>query len=178
MSGFKSDMERDAWSKVEALAEFHWSDLEAAGVVRDTAQSFVRRWEASGRIRCIRKDQHRKIYVNAERAIPVVPSVDHKPTPEGNMWRAMRRMAQFTPVDLAAQSNAGGVEVSIDKARRYCRDMLKAGYLKVRETAIPGRREARYQLIRNTGPQPPRRAKRTGVEDPNTGDFVVDGGRS
>jgi hypothetical protein len=103
----------------------------------------------------VRKDGHRKIYVNAARTIPVVPPSQDGRTPEGNMWRTMRRMPNFTPIDLVAHSNAGGVEVSIEKARTYCRLLLQAGYLRVRETAIHGQRPARYQLVRNTGPKAP-----------------------
>ncbi|MEQ5870220.1 hypothetical protein J4E08_09950 [Sagittula sp. NFXS13] len=172
MKEFRSAMERDAWSKVEGLAELHWSDLAAKGVHAETAQQFIRRWEAAGRIRQIRKDGHRKIYVNTERAIPVAPPVKGDPTPEGNMWRTMRRPGNFTPVDLVAMSNANGVEVTLDKARAYCRTLLEAGYLRVRETAIPGKRQPRYQLIRNTGPCAPVVKRLNGVEDPNEGTFA------
>lgn len=171
MSDFRSPMERDAWAKVEGLPEFHWSDLAAKGIHEDTAQKFIRRWEQAGRIRQHRKDGHRKIYVNVDRAIPVTPPVKDDPTPEGNMWRTMRRIPNFTPIDLVAHSNAGGVEVSIDRARAYCRSLLEAGYLRVRETAIPGRRQPRYQLIRNTGPAAPVMRRLSGLEDPNDGTF-------
>ncbi|MBY6117450.1 hypothetical protein KUW09_24895 [Mameliella alba] len=169
---FRSPMERSAWNKVKDLAEFHWTDLERFGVVKSSAEMFIRRWEKTGRVRVIRKEQHRKIYVNVEKAIPVVPPLKGDPTPEGNMWRAMRRMPNFTPLDLAAHANAGGVEVSVEKARSYCRSLLAAGYLKVRETAIPGRRQPRYQLIRNTGPQAPVVRRINGVMDPNEGEFL------
>lgn len=178
MSEFRSTMEREAWAKVEGLAEFHWSDLAAKGVNNDTAQTFITRWAKEGRIRVSRKDGHRKIYVNTDRAIPVVPPVKSDPTPEGNMWRAMRRLPNFTPTDLAAHANAGGVEVTVDRARAYCRSLMDAGYLKVRETAIPGKRQARYQLIRNTGPQAPVVRRVSGVEDPNEAQFYPLGGRA
>ncbi|BBU57422.1 hypothetical protein [Mameliella alba] len=176
---FRSPMERDAWRKVEGLAEFHWKDLEEMNMCAETAQKFMRRWARLGWIRVSRKDGHRKIYVNAARAIPVVPAVKADPTPEGNMWRAMRRMPNFTPTDLAAHANAGGVEVTVEKARSYCRSLLAAGYLKVRETAIPGRRQPRYQLIRNTGPQAPVVRRVKGLMDPNEGEFQpLNGGTS
>ncbi|AWI83043.1 hypothetical protein CEW88_04820 [Alloyangia pacifica] len=173
---FRSDMEKHAWGMVESLPEFHWTDLTAKGIAQHTAQAFVRRWQQTGRIRLSRRDeQQRKLFVSAARAIPVLPpraATDRQATPEGNMWRTMRRLVTFTPTDLAAHSNAGGVEVTLDKARAYCRQMLSADYLKVRETAIPGRREPRYRLIRDTGPLAPRTRQLTGIFDPNDNRFM------
>ncbi|ALF02080.1 MULTISPECIES: hypothetical protein [Salipiger] len=173
---FRSKMEKTAWGIVKDLDEIHWSDLAAKGIAETTAKTFLLRWEREGRIRVSHRDkQNRKIFVHAARVTPVdhsSPVEGQTPTPEGNMWRAMRRLGSFTPTDLAAHSNAGGVEVSIEKARAYCRQLLGAQYLKVRVTAIPGKREARYSLIRDTGPLPPRTTRMTGVLDPNEQSFV------
>ncbi|WP_425099167.1 hypothetical protein [Tropicibacter sp. S64] len=168
---FRSAMEKAAWDKVSGLAEFHWSDLAAKGVAASTAETFIRRWHDAGLVREVRKEGHRKLYTNAQSAIPVTPQRRAGATAEGNMWRSMRKLPNFTPIDLVAHSNAGGVEVSMEKARRYCRDLLQAGYLRVIETAIPRQREARYRLIRDTGPVAPKRTKLTGIDDPNTGEF-------
>ncbi|MBR9841185.1 MAG: hypothetical protein GYB50_25380 [Rhodobacteraceae bacterium] len=173
---FRSDMEKSAWEIVKDLPEMHWSDLAAKGIAHSSAHTFMQRWERAGRIRMHRRDeQNRKLFVATDRAIPVIPPspvAGQVPTQEGNMWRAMRRLGHFSPTDVAAHSNAGGVEVTIDKARGYCRQLLGAGYLKVRRTAIPGRREAKYQLIRDSGPLPPRPARVRGVLDPNDKTFM------
>lgn len=175
MKPFRSDMERQAWGRVSGLSEFHWSDLADLGVHENTAQKFVRRWERDGRVKCIRKDMHRKIYRNADidAQVPPMPApAEGHATPEGNMWRAMRQLRQFSPTDIAAHANAGGVEVSVEKARAYCRLLLGSGHLKVRQTAIPGRREAIYQLIEDSGPRPPKPVRMAGILDPNTGAFA------
>jgi hypothetical protein len=173
MTGFRSEMERMAWDRVKGLTEFHWSDLAAVGVHDDTAQSYLRRWERAGRVTCIRKDMHRKIYRNCELQVVVDPEpMEAEATPEGNMWRAMRRAGTFSPIDVASRSNVGGVEVSVEKARAYCRQLLGSGHLKVRQTAIPGRREAIYQLIEDSGPFPPKPVRLAGILDPNTGAFA------
>jgi len=175
MKPFRSAMERQAWDRVRGLREFHWSDLANLGVHENTARQFVRRWELDGRVRCIRKDMHRKIYRNAdldEQEPSVTAPAGGHATPEGNMWRAMRRLVQFGPTDVAAHANAGGVEVSVEKARAYCRQLLGSGHLKVRQTAIPGRREAIYQLIDDTGPRPPKPVRVAGILDQNTGSFI------
>ncbi|MGR3481658.1 hypothetical protein [Salipiger marinus] len=173
---FRSEMEKHAWGLVKGLAEIHWTDLADKGIAERTAKKFLQRWERNGRIRFSRRDdQHRKFFVDVEKAIPVIAPAspgDQAASPEGNMWRAMRRLGAFTPTDVAAHSNAGGVEVSLDKARAYCRQLLGAEYLRVRVTAIPGRRDARYQLIRDTGPLPPRSTLVRGVLDPNEQSFV------
>ena len=90
---------------------------------------------------------------------------------EGNMWRAMRRLPSFTPTDIATHANAGGVEVTVLKARYYCQRLLEAEYLRVRQTAIPGQREAVYSLVSNTGPRAPKTARIQGLLDPNTSSF-------
>jgi len=172
MKGFRSELEQLTWKRVKDLSEFHWSDIAATGVHDDTAQKYVRRWERAGRIICIRKDMHRKVYRNAD----IGPVSDPHPisaeaTPEGNMWRAMRQLRQFSPIDVAAHANAGGIEVTVEKARSYCRQLLASRHLKVRQTAIPGRREALYQIVEDTGPRPPRAVRLAGILDPNTGDF-------
>ncbi|KGM86731.1 hypothetical protein rosmuc_03024 [Roseovarius mucosus DSM 17069] len=174
MKPFRSTMERHAWDRVKGMQEFHWSDLATLGVHGDTAQKFVRRWERAGLVKCIRKDMHRKIFRSVEldaANLTALEAPDGVPTPEGNMWRAMRRLVQFGPTDLAAHANAGGVEVTVEKARAYCRQLLGSGHLKVRQTAIIGRREAIYQLIDDSGPFPPKAVRLAGILDPNTGAF-------
>lgn len=106
MQDFRSEMEKHAWGVVEGMAEFHWADLAAKGFAESTAKDFMLRWQRNGRIRLSRRDaQQRKLFVNAARAIPVIPPramVDRVATPEGNMWRTMRQLRSFTPTDLPA----------------------------------------------------------------------------
>lgn len=63
-------------------------------------------------------------------------------------------------------------EIGIKDARAYCSALLKSGHLKVVRKSVPGKREAMYRLIRNTGPQPPRERRVTGIWDENLGRYL------
>lgn len=171
-TGFRSAMEKDAWDKVKDLPEFRWPDLERAGFVEATAKDFVRRWVKAGRVREMRKADLLKYYVNAERPVeaPVLPAETR--SAEDAMWTIMRRAKVFTPTDIAAHVNAAGFEVTVERARGYCRQLLGAGYLKVRQKAVSGKREAAYQLVNDTGLSAPRPTRVTGLLDQNTGTFI------
>ena len=54
-----------------------------------------------------------------------------------------------------------------EDARAYCRTLLEAGYLRVVQQAIPGKREAIYRLKNATGPKAPRKRRITCIIDPN-----------
>ena len=161
------------WEQARILPEFHASDLCRFGITEKTARDYINRWERLGRIRLVRRDEkNRRYFSPSDRPLPAPEPVSGDATPEGNMWRSMRRLAQFSPVDVAAHANAGGVDVTIDKARAYCRHLLASGHLRVRQTAIPGVREPLYQLIDDTGPRAPHPMRVTGLFDPNTRRFV------
>lgn len=169
---FRSDVEKAAWNKVADLDQFRWEDLRAAGVADNTAKTFVRRWESTGRTVLVGKEDHRKIYRNAEKRVePVAPNSADR-TPSGNMWIAMRRLKSFSAIDVAAHANAGGIKVSVQQAHSYLRLLQTVGYLRVVQTAIPGKRQAIYRLINDTGRQAPVSRRVSGVIDPNTGDFL------
>lgn len=89
-----------------------------------------------------------------------------------NIWRSMRMMAEFSPLDLAAHSSTDTVEVSEATVRSYCTHLLRAGYLRVLVKAVPGKRQARYRLIKNTGPLPPKIQRVKQVFDPNLNQVV------
>jgi hypothetical protein len=176
-----SDLFEAIWAEVRDLPEFDWADVAKRGCGTDTAKRYIRLWLKDGRIRVSRLGVNNKRYYSPSHLPPAGPQpVSADASPEGNMWRAMRSPGLrhgFTPTDLACHANAGGVEVSVEKARAYCRRLLGSGHLKVRQTAIPGRREAIYQLIEDSGPRPPKPVRLAGILDPNTGEFTpVKGG--
>ncbi|PIE15909.1 MAG: hypothetical protein CSA68_04730 [Rhodobacterales bacterium] len=84
-----------------------------------------------------------------------------------NMWRSMRMMKQFTPRDIALHSTTDTVSVTEDTAKSYCSMLLKAQYLRVIQKAVPGKRQATYKFVRNTGPLPPQIQRVKQVFDPN-----------
>lgn len=162
-----------ALQKVKEAGEFRVEDLmQIAGLPLGTARTYVKRWQETGDIVLTRKEANTRFYISAEKRYALVDGAEAEQTPEGNMWRAMRQYRQFSPLDICTVSNAGGVEVTIEKARSYCRALMEAGYLKVLDRAVPGRREALYRLVANTGPTAPITRRVTGVWDPNTRAFV------
>lgn len=84
-----------------------------------------------------------------------------------NMWRSMRMLGQFTPRDLAMHSTTDTVSVSDETAKSYCTMLLKAKYLRVLRKASPGKTQAVYKFVRNTGPMPPQIQRVKQVFDPN-----------
>ncbi len=174
MTVFRSDMEASVWRSAKALKQIHWSDLLAFGVVRSSAKTFVNRWAEAGLLTRIETDDHRKVYVHADAsdADKPVAKPSYDASAEGNMWRSMRGLREFTATDIAAHSNAGGVAVTVAKARMYCRLLVQSQHLTVRQTAIRGKREARFRLVNNTGPVAPKPRTVKGVFDANTADFV------
>lgn len=169
---FRSDMERNAWAKVRALPEFDQTAMIRMGVSRNAAGTFTRRWIQAGYTRVLRKDGHRIIYVNA--ALPVAPDAAARvaDTAEGAMWTVIRRRGAFVPSDIVLTVQASGREITERAVKTYCRALTTAGFLRVRQTAVPGKREAAFQLINDTGPLAPRVASVRGVVDANTKTFT------
>jgi hypothetical protein len=168
-----SDLFDAMWAQVRDLPEFDWAELSNRGCSAETARRYIRHWLKDGRVRVSRLGPNNKHYYSPAHLPPARPlPVSSEASPEGNMWRAMRHLRQFSPTDIAAHANAGGVEVTVEKARAYCRQLIGSGHLKARQTAVPGRREAIYQLIDDSGPRPPRPVRLAGILDPNTGAFA------
>jgi len=171
-AAFRSDMEAAIWKRAQSLQRVHWTNLVELGVARTTAKIFVRRWAQAGLLTRIDTGDHRKVYAFADQGPQpeFVPEYDE--SAEGNMWRSMRGLRQFSATDIAAHSNAGGVQIPVQKARAYCRLLLQSGHLRVQSSAVPGKREPRYRLVNNTGPVAPKPRQIKGVFDANTADFT------
>ena len=168
-----SEVQEAAWAHVQTLGEFTVPDLSRYGISSGTARKYCRRWHREGRIRITdRMVDRARVYAVIENPVLDRNGLPTKPSIEGNMWRSMRQLAEFSPTDIAAHSNVGIVSVDLKTAQAYCRDLLKAGYLHVRRKARPGARQAIYRLIRDTGPAAPARRRVSGVYDPNTEEFI------
>jgi len=87
------------------------------------------------------------------------------------LWRAARRLRDFTPTDLKAHCSAE-LKVETEEASDYCQILLRADYLAVIRKAAPGIHEARYRLLINNGPAPPQEKRVRAVWDPNLGEYV------
>ena len=166
-----SDRQRDIWSKLKSREEFSVAQIAELGVSEDTARRYVRKWLSKRAIKIHRMERRTTFYAAVRE-----PKLDGNgkpiiPTPEGNMWRTMRQLVQFSPTDIASHSSLGGIQVDEQVAQAYCRDLMDAGFVKCLKKARPGQHEAHYQLINNTGPEAPTVRRVKGVYDPNTETF-------
>lgn len=94
---------------------------------------------------------------------------------EGRLWTAMRILRVFTPQDLEASLFGTGDAIRQSQIQSYCSLLSRAGFLRVLQKAIPKKRVARYQLVRNPGPLPPVQKRVTVVFDPNEERFIHQG---
>lgn len=86
-----------------------------------------------------------------------------------NMWRSMYMLGEFTHEDIASHATTQSVQVTKETAKSYVSMLLKCGYLKVLRKAEPVKgRLAKYRLVRNTGPLPPKVQRVKRIYDPNT----------
>lgn len=167
-----------AWAVAERLGTFSYSDVAAAAhISKDIAKGHIRKWVAEGACQMISEGGRGKGQPHMFRALARRTRAVRTVHPTQNVWNAMRGLRSFTPTDLAAHATTEDVTVTTEAARAYCQALLRAEYLKVERKAIPGRREAIYRLIRNTGPRPPRERRVRAVVDDNLGQIVHVEGR-
>lgn len=86
-----------------------------------------------------------------------------------NMWRSMYMLKEFTYEDIAHHATTTTVIVPPRTAKTYVYQLLRCGYLKVLVKASPAKGTlARYRLIRDNGPLPPKVQRVKRIFDPNT----------
>ena len=109
---------------------------------------------------------------------------DGKPVTQGigreQLWRAMRILrGDFNWCELVAAASTERHVVSMDEAKTYVKFLARAGYL-VLMRASRGTQPARYRFMRarDTGPRAPLIARDKSVMDGNTGQIVLQGGKS
>lgn len=166
-----------AWAHAATLGTFGYAEIATGmGFPIERASAIVRAWEAAGRVESIEPPPT----VNPQRRFFRVLAVEAGAQPRArsgqeNLWTAMRRLRAFTPTDLVAHAATETVKVTLQRAQAYCSSLLAAGYLRAERKAQPGKREAVYRLIRNTGPRPPMEKRVRAVIDENTDDLVLIG---
>ena len=147
----------------------------ATGQSIETVRRVLRSWVAAGAVG--RETAHvggyvRYTFFGAPEAAP--GAAGQRPmSPEQAMWTAMWMMTTFNPIDIAIHATAPERPVSTVMARDYCRALSRIGYLKVTRTAVPGKREASYRLLRKTGPVAPAIRRVRGVWDANCSAFLM-----
>lgn len=162
------------WATARRLGTFSYGQLASeAKTTVERATRLARGWLAARAVEDAGEGPSRRrlfrVAVDAPDGLPRAPVTG---SPQGNMWRTMRLLKSFSPVDLAAHSNTDTVQVSRDDAAAYCQTLLRAGYLKVERKARPGKVEAVYRLLDDTGPKPPVIRRVRAVVDQNTGRIV------
>lgn len=162
------------WIFIRKNPEFTITEIvKATDIIRKTVSDYIKRLEA-GKIVEKRPDYDQsKVFVLVRDMGVHAPRIarDGTPVTQGggvkNMWRSMRLLAQFTPLDLALHSTTDIISVTEATSRSYCSMLLKAGYLRVLKKAVPGKHQASYRFIRDTGPLPPQIQRVKQVYDPN-----------
>jgi hypothetical protein len=145
-----------AWEIARTRRRFTASELQGFATLSvNLARHLVREWIAEGRVVVAEAGGQGKACVVSVVTDWQPGPVDGPRSAELNMWTAIRRLREFTPTDIAAHAATPDQPVTALQSTTYARALLAAGYVRVRERAIPGRREARYRLIRDTGPQAP-----------------------
>lgn len=172
-------VEEATWAAAKRLGSFSTYQL-ASEMVMSTrrAVALIKRWERAGAIEMIGLGQGGKYLYAAKPgcAFPRPTVRDGAPGPDatapGNMWRAMRGLTSFTATDIAAHSTTPDVDVPHEVAQDYCQMLVRSGHIRVATKPIPGRREAIYRLVRNTGPLPPRERRVRAVWDDNLQEYL------
>lgn len=136
---------------------------------RADAAGMVRRHPKQGKFQtftCMTQDEERAFYRRVRR------------TDFGPIWTQMTVLNTFSPDELYQLAVVDNADLTLEKVQDYCRKLLTADYLQCVEKAISGMRPARYRLVQNTGPLPPKIQRLQCVVDGND-DRVrhVQGGR-
>ena len=145
-----------SWNAAMVLIEFTARELaDATDLSMHQVSYFVQVWIKDGLVD--RQDTGPAELVRYRVLNPgeVRPQIAASETPTANMWTAMRGLRSFSPRDIAAHSSTQKTTVTLEMAQSYCQMLVRASYLRVMDKAIPGRRDAVYRLIQNSGPRPP-----------------------
>lgn len=151
------------WNLAATMGSFTYHDLtHKSGLSQRSVEGHVRRWEDEGLLVWDgQKDGARKVYKVTDLGLErfkeriALAVMEGGESVEGNLWRSMRGLNMFSPVDLSTTATTEDTSVTEEEAHKYTQALLKAGYLCVRQKAVPGKRPAIYQLVKNTGPRPP-----------------------
>ncbi|WP_413874135.1 hypothetical protein [Albidovulum sp.] len=173
-------IEEAAWAAALRLKSFSYYALAAdVGISFRWAMEIVRGWQRTGAVELLgpgHAGRHEFRVAPGRTDLPARTRPDgtliRAGSAVGNMWRTMRALKSFTPTDVMAHSHTPEFEVSPGAAQDYCQMLARSGHLRVMTKALPGRREAIYRLVRDTGPRPPRERRVRAVWDENLGEYT------
>lgn len=162
----RRDMEARAWQFALRIEAFGYAEIaDELAISMDLVTNMVRGWQDAGRVRLKRPGgtSGPKLF---ELSPEYAEKTDRSSVVIQQLWTAMRGLRSFSAVDLVAHSRAD-LKVELREASAYCQSLLKAGYLRVTRTAVPGKRDAGYLLVQNSGPRAPRVRRISALWDPN-----------
>lgn len=166
------------WELAKVHKEFTAHDLSVAEKCStQTVFNALKDWKRWGYVAEAGLRGNRKLFrITKKAGIPPVGDLNSDvmkvTTPQESMWFVIRKAGVFDFRDIAMQANNESVAVTEDDARDFCRMLANAGYLRVEKKADGKGRLARYRLINDTGPKPPRACRVRAVYDANKSAFT------
>lgn len=166
----RGEVEAKIWALAQRQGIFGYGEIVAEfSISYRVARVIILGWVADGRVieRPAGK-RHRKMFQ--------LPEHHREPKDRSSklaqqLWNAVRGLKVFGPVELASHCT-DDLAATVAEASAYAQALLRGGYLKVIRTASPGKHEATYKLVRNTGPRPPREKRVQAIWDPNEANYA------
>lgn len=165
------ELEAKAWEIVQRIGVFGHAELAVElSVSPRHIPPMVRKWLEEGRVQ-IKVHQAKGQRARFEPTFEYREPKDRISQVAHQLWTAMRGLKKFTPTDLAAHCRED-LRVTVPEASAYAQALLRGEYLRVLQRAAPDqKREATYQLLKNTGPRAPCEKRVVALWDPNEGVF-------
>jgi hypothetical protein len=160
------EIEARAWAWAQRVIAFGYAEVQVENSLSlTTTETIVRSWLAEGRIKR-RSGGSKGGRLIFEIATAYREPKDRTSLISQQLWTGARGLKKFTAVDLMAHCRAD-LKADLKEASSYCQALLRGGYLRVVRTAVPGQRDAVYQLVRNTGPRAPLEKRVSAIWDQN-----------
>lgn len=174
------------WDRIRALkgADFELAEITLGAECKATVRDYVVGLERAGYLALTQASDPRtpKRWRLVRDAGAEAPRVRKDGTPvtmglaQEQMWRTLRMMkGDLNARELAAHAGTPEIPVREAAAADYLGNLHRAGYL---ECVKPGKGtgrggiQARYRLVKNTGPRPPMVCRTHAIYDPNLGRIV------
>ena len=151
----RQEIEGKAWDLARRLGACTASTLASElAISRPAAREIINGWQAAGKVSILDAGNQR----GRSRSWEVVPAhrapLSRVARIRQQAWVAMRGLKEFSRTDLIAHCDADLKPEARDVAD-FVAMLLKAGYLRVTRLATASGREARYRLVRDSGPRAP-----------------------
>jgi hypothetical protein len=165
----RQEIEGKAWELARRLGAFSASVLASElSISRPAARQIINGWQVAGMVSIVEPGNQR----GRSRTWEVVSAHRVPLSRVGQIrqqaWNAMRRLKEFSRTDLVAHCDPD-LKPEPREVADLLSSLLKAGYLLVTLKATATGREARYRLIRDSGPRVPEERRVAILFDANEG---------